>query len=481
MSASAQGHPTRVLALLAATQFAIILDAAIVGVALPSIAAQLDFDGAGRSWIVNAYVLPFGGLLVLAGRTGDRVGRRRVFVAGTALFMAASALGSLAASAHVLVLARAGQGLAAAFVSAAALSLLLATFAPGRGRERALGAWAAVSAAGGATGFLLGGVLVAAFGWRSVFAVNVPIALAIVVIAHRLLAPDAARPRRSAFDLAGAVTLTAGIAGGAFVLVDGGRIGYDSVGVRVLTLMSAALLVAFWAIERRAADPLVPPAVLRSAPVVLANLVAGLITMAVTPMFFFLTLYVQDVLRLGPLAAGLAILPLSVVIATAASRTPRAVARWGTERTLAGGLALLTVGLGLYSRLPLAAAIVPEVLLPSLVAGVGAGTVWVAATSAATAGADGTDAGLYAGLVSTAQQLGSVIGLAVLSVLAAATTGSTDTPSAMAEGLRAGFLGGAVFTAIATLITVTRFVRGPLPRAARPSVSTDRTAGDAGT
>lgn len=358
-------------------------------------------------------------------------------------------------------------------MSAAALSLLLATFSSGQGRDRAIGVWAAVSAAGGATGFLLGGVLVAGFGWRSVFAVNVPIGAAIVILASRFLTHDPARPRQGAIDLAGAAVLTAGIAGGAFALVDGGRIGYDSVAVWVLMLASAALLVAFWTIERRAADPLVPPEVLRSAPVMLANLVAALITMAVTPMFFFLTLYVQDVLGLSPLAAAMSILPLSVVIAMGASRAPHAVARWGTQRTLAAGLALLTVGLWQYSRLPLAAAIVPDVLLPSLVAGVGAGMVWVAATSAATAHADDADAGLYAGLVSTAQQLGSVIGLAMLSAVAATVAGPTETPSTMAEGLRAGFFGGGVLTSVAALITMVSIV---LAASSAHSPPTRRTA-----
>ncbi len=442
------------LALLAATQFCLILDGAVVGVALPAIARDLGFGPSALSWVVNAYILAFGGFLLLGGRAADRLGRRRVFATSAALFAVASALGAVAQSEAWLVAARAGQGLAAAFMSPAALSLLLTVFDDTRSRQHALGIWAGVSAAGGAAGFLVGGVLVETLGWRSVMYTNVPLGIAIAWLAPRLLPASAPVGIRTGFDLAGAASVTAGIALGIFALIDAGEAGWTSHATIVAGALAAALLGAFVRIERRSAGPLVPPAIFRRRSYATANAIAALVTMAVTPMFFFLTLFAQDVLGYSALEAGLAQLPLSLVISGAAIHAPRVIGRVGVHAALAAGLALLGSGMLVFARLPDSADYVPDIVAAFLLLGPGAGTVWVAATAAATSGANAKDSGLYSGIVSTAQQLGSAVGLAVLATVAAAVARHDPTPSALADGLRVGFALGAGLVAAALALTV---------------------------
>lgn len=461
--ASTGSRGNAALWLIAATQFSLILDAAIFGVALPVLAADLHFTPAGLSWVMNAYALLFGGFLLVGGRVADRFGRRRAFIAGAVAFTVASASGAFATSDTWLVAARAAQGLAAAFLSPAALALLLAMSEEGAPRQRALGVWAAVSAAGGAAGFLLGGILVEALGWRSVLYVNVPIGLAIAALAPRLLPGDPPRRHEGSFDLAGAVTVTTGIGLILFGVVASGGAGWASTSVVAPIVAGAALVGMFAVIERRAADPLIPAAIVRRPGFARANVVAALITMAVTPMFFFLALFTQDVLGYSPLEAGLAQLPLSVLIAVAASRAPRLIGRIGATRSLGAGLALLATGMLAFAGLPSAGAYLPDIVVPTVLAGVGAGTVWVAATVAATAGAGERDSGLYSGIVSTSQQLGSAVGLAVLATAAASVQAATPALDAHATGLRTGFALAAALIGVALGLVI--LARRPRPAA----------------
>jgi EmrB/QacA subfamily drug resistance transporter len=443
-----------VLALLAATQFCLILDAAVVGVALPAIARDLGFGPSALSWVVNAYILAFGGFLLLGGRVADRLGRRRVFATSAALFAVASAIGALAQSEAWLVAARAGQGLAAAFMSPAALSLLLTVFEDARSRQHALGIWAGVSAAGGAAGFLIGGVLVEALGWRSVMYANIPLGIGIAWLAPRLLPASAPAGARAGFDVAGAASVTAGLAIGIFALIHAGESGWTSPATLAAGVLAATLLIAFVVIERRSAEPLVPLDIFRRRSYATANGVAALVTMAVTPMFFFLTLFTQDVLGYSALAAGLAQLPLSLAISGAAIVAPRLIGRVGVHAALAAGLVLLASGMLVLARLPDSAGYVPDIVAAFLLVGPGAGTVWVAATAAATAGASAEDSGLYSGIVSTAQQLGSAVGLAILATVAANAAGQDPSTASFAGGLRVGFGMGAGLIAAALALTV---------------------------
>ncbi|WP_449062744.1 MFS transporter [Planomonospora algeriensis] len=330
------------LALLVTTQFVLVLDSTIVGVALPSIARDLDLAQEDLSWVNNAYVLVFGGFLMLGGRLADLAGRRRVFVAGLLLFTLASLAGGLAPTPGVLIACRAVQGLASALVAPAALSLLMTVFPDGTPQEkarrnRALGVYGAVSGAGGAAGMVLGGLLTDGFGWEAVFYVNVPIGVAGALLAPVLLPPGRAGERGGGFDLAGATTVTAGLALLVYVLVGTERNGWASAQTLGLGGLAVALLAAFAWIETRSGQPLVPLGIFRRRTLRGANLVGALIPMGVIPSIFFLTLYTQQVLGFSPLASGLALAPLALSVVLAATTVGRFLARLGLRLATAAG------------------------------------------------------------------------------------------------------------------------------------------------
>src|SRR3954471_3336506 len=312
------GSPARAkglaLALLAATQFVIVLDASIVNVGLPSIGRALDFSQDDLSWVVNAYTLTFGGFLLLGGRLADLLGRRRVFIGGLVLFSLASLGGGLAQSDVWLIVARATQGLGAAIISPAALSLVTTMFAEGAERNRALGVWGAVAGSGGAAGVLLGGVLTQYAGWEWVLFVNVPIGMAVAALAPRLLPESRDSERERVFDATGAVTVTGGLALLVYTLVDANNAGWASTQTLVLGAVSLALLGAFLVVERRTSHPLMPFSIFRLRTLRGADIVGLLIGMALFAMFFFLSLYMQQVLGYDALKAGLAYLPLALNI-----------------------------------------------------------------------------------------------------------------------------------------------------------------------
>ncbi|MET9676610.1 MFS transporter [Streptomyces sp. NPDC006482] len=458
------------LVLLAATQLLLITDTAIVNVALPSVGADLGSGSASLSWVANAYLITFGGLLLLAGRCADLLGHRRVLLAGLALLAAASAAGGLAPGAAALVAARAAQGVGAALAAAAAFALLLLLFPHGPARHRALGAFAAMGGLGGVLGTVLGGVLTELLGWRSTFWLNVLIAAVLAILALRLLDDRPGRPS-GGFDLAGALTATAGTGLVAYALVGGAAFGWTSARTLGAGGAGLALLLAFAAVETRAAAPLVPPQVLARPALRLANVLAALAQTALFPMFFLVSLYLQSVLGYAPLGGGLGLLPLSLVVVAVAPQTGRLLFRIGLHRTMTLGFVLLCAGtLWLALALTADGTFASTVLAPSLLLGAALPLVMVTTNVAATAEAAPEETGLASGLVNTSQQFGSVLGLAVLVAVATSRTEAGDATRAAAEtaGFRAALLTGAAFAALAALLSVRLHLpeRAPAPEEA---------------
>ncbi|GGU00083.1 MFS transporter [Streptomyces lateritius] len=458
--------PRGALALLASTQLLLILDTAIVNVALPSIGQDLGSGSAGLSWVANAYLITFGGLLLLGGRVADLFGHRRLFLGGLGLLAAASALGALAPNASALVAARAVQGIGAALAAAAAFALLLVLFPEGPGRHRALGAFAAMGGLGGVLGTVLGGVLTDVLGWRSTFWLNVVAAVVLLLLGSVRLKGTAHSPTGRGFDLAGALTATGGLGLVAYALVGGAENGRLSAATLGAAGAGLALLAVFAVVENRTAVPLVPPAVLARPSLRLANALSGLAQMTLFPMFFLVSLYLQSVLGYEPLGGGLGLLPLSLVVVAVAPQTGRLILRIGLTRTMTLGFALLCAGtLWLALALTADGTFFSTVLAPSLLLGAALPLVMVTTNVAATAEVAPEETGLASGLVNTSQQFGSVLGLAILVAVAAARTESA-TVAARTTGFRAALFLGATFAAIAALLSVR--LRLPAPATAPP-------------
>src|ERR687896_1243581 len=357
------------LALLAATQFVLILDIAIVTVALPSIGTDLDFATADLSWVINAYALLFGGFLLLGGRMSDLIGRRRMFMAGLVIFTVASLGGALAQSALWLVVARGAQGLGAALVSPAALSIVMTLFREGAERNKALGVWGAVAGSGGAAGAILGGVLTDVFAWQAVLYVNIPVGIAAVALAPRLLPEGRDVGGVRSFDVAGAFSVTAGLALLIYAVVDAPDAGWGSAQTLIVGGIALALIAGFAAIEASAKRPLLPLRTFRHPPPRPANLGAVLTTAAQFPMWFLLTLYTQQVLGYTPLESGLAQLPIALLIVLSAAPAQQLVTRMGPRVPLAAGLLLIAAGLAWFSQVSAGGSFVGDILGPSGVAG----------------------------------------------------------------------------------------------------------------
>ncbi|MEU5159753.1 MFS transporter [Streptomyces sp. NPDC020875] len=442
------------LALLASTQLLLIMDTAIINVALPSIGKELGSGSAGLSWVANAFLITFGGLLLLGGRTADLLGHRRLYLAGLGVLVAASAAGAVAGGTETLIAARAAQGAGAALAAAAAFAQLLTLFPAGPGRHRALGIFAAMGGLGGVTGTVLGGVLTDLLSWRATFWLNVVVGLALAAGALRLLTPGDRRPARG-FDPGGALTATAGLGLLAYALVGAGETGWTAARTLGAAGAGLALLAVFAVIESRIAHPLVPPKVLRRPVLRGANLLSGLAQMALFPMFFLVSLYLQDVLDQSPLAGGLGLLPLSLVVVAVAPRTGALIARLGLLPTMTLGFGLLCAGLGwLALALRSDGTFFSTVFAPSLLLGVALPLVMVTTNVAATADAAPDETGLASGLVNTSQQFGSVLGLAVLVAIATAGLDGGSGASAQTEGFRNALLAGAGIAALAALLSV---------------------------
>jgi EmrB/QacA subfamily drug resistance transporter len=451
------------LALLCFAQFIVVLDASIVNIALPSIGKGLDFSQANLAWVVNAYVLTFGGFLLLGGRMADLLGRRRVFISGLLLVAAASLAAGFAANEGQLIAARAAQGLGAAIISPSALSIVTTMFRDGAERNKALGAWGAVAGAGGAAGVLLGGILTDGLGWEWVLWVNVPVALVVAALSPRLIAETRSESATRHFDAAGAVSVTAGLSLLVYAIVDATDAGWASLQTLGLIGISAALLGAFVGIELRSRAPLMPFRIFRSRTLTGANVVGLLVGGSLFSMFFFITLYMQQVLGYSAIDAGLAYLPLAVSIIIASGIASLLVTRIGFKPVLAAGMVMIAAALAWFSQVSVGGSFTSDILGPSLLAAAGLGFAFVTTTIAAVSGVRAQESGLASGLINTSQQIGGALGLAVLAAIANSRTdhvmaSSSGDPSAhtnaLTEGFQLAFLGGAAIAALGFVLTL---------------------------
>ena len=442
------------LALLCVAQFVVVLDASIVNVALPTIGEALDFSEGNLPWVVNAYVLTFGGFLLLGGRLADLLGRRRVFMAGLVLFAIASLAGGLATNSGQLIAARAVQGLGAAILSPAALSIVATTFRDGAERNKALGIWGAVAGSGGAAGVLLGGVLTETLGWEWVLWVNVPIGIAAAAIAPSLIAETRAEDEVRHFDVAGATTITLGLSAFVFALLDAESAGWGSAQTIGTLVASVLLLGAFVAIERRSRAPLVPFSIFRIRTITGANVVGILVGASLFSMFFFISLYMQQVLGYSPIKAGLSYLPLAVSIILSAGIASQLVTKVGFKPILAAGLGLIALGLIWFTQISANGTYLGDILGPSLLAGIGLGFAFVPVTIAAVSGIPDREQGLASGLINTSQQIGGALGLAVLAAVANGIIGTSRDPAKLVEGFQAAFAVGAGFAILGLIATL---------------------------
>jgi EmrB/QacA subfamily drug resistance transporter len=457
------------LALLCVAQFVVVLDASIVNVALPTIGGALDFSQDDLSWVVNAYVLTFGGFLLLGGRLADLLGRRRVFMGGLILFALASLAGGFAQSEGALIAARAVQGLGAAILSPAALSIVTTTFRDGAERNKALGAWGAVAGSGGAAGVLLGGVLTQYAGWEWVLWVNVPIGIIAALLAPRLIAESRSESATRAFDVAGAFTVTAGLSALVYGLVEAPNAGWGSGQTIGLLAAGVVLLGAFAAVERRSAAPLVPFRIFRLRTLTGANVVGILTGASLFSMFFFISLYMQNVLGYSAIKAGLSYLPLAVSIIVAAGVASQLVTKVGFKAVLAAGMGLIAAGLLWFGQISPSGSFLSDLLGPMLLAAVGLGFAFVPQTIAAVSGIGEHEAGLASGLINTSQQVGGALGLALLSTVAFtqiddAAAGGAPSPAVLTDGYADAFMAGAGL-ALLGLIAALTLIRGRDSRA----------------
>jgi len=461
-----------ILLLLSLVQFMDILDASILNIALPSIKNDLGFSQQSLQWVVNGYILTYGGFLLLGGRMADLLGRRLVLVTGLVVFAGASLAGGLAHSSSLLVGARFAQGLGAAMLSPAALSSLTSTFRSTRDRNTALGVWAAVSGIGGGAGVLFGGLLTEGPGWRWVLFVNAPFAAVAFVGAFALLEKERLRARLASFDALGALLVTGGMLLLVFALVKAPDVGWGATRTIAGLAVAGLMLAAFVANELRVSSPLVPMSILRVRGVAAADATQLVAVAGFLPMFFFLTLYMQTVLHYSPIQTGTAYLPLTGGFIIAASVCSQLFARIGTKPVILAGAVIAAGGLYWLSRIPLDGSYVSDVLPGLLVASVGLGGLFTGATTAANAGVGEDQAGLAAGLLNTGQQLGAALGLAILSALATSRTtsllhaGHDTVAQAATGGYQRALMVGAFFVLAATVVALA----APNRRASEPAV-----------
>jgi EmrB/QacA subfamily drug resistance transporter len=445
----------------------IVLDVTIVGVALPSIREDLDFSETSLAWVVNAYLLTFGGFLLLGGRLGDLFGHRRLFVLGVVLFTAASLACGLANSQAALIGARAVQGLGGAVVSAVALSLIVTLFTEPGERAKAMGVFGFVAAGGGSIGVLLGGILTDAFAWNWIFLVNVPIGIAVIVLSFVVLPGARVSTGNVRLDVAGAVTVTASLMVAVYAIVNGNEVGWTTTRTLGLLAIAGAILVLFLWIESRVETPLVPLALFRLRNLAVSNVVGVLWAAAMFAWFFLSALYLQLVLGYSPLEVGLAFLPSNIIMAAfSVGLSARIVMRFGIRAPLGTGLGLAALGLLLFARAPVDGTFAVDVLPSMILLGIGAGMAFNPVLLAAMGDVPQHEAGLASGVVNTAFMMGGALGLAVLASLAASRTTSLEDSgssglAALAGGYHAAFLVGAIFAGAAAAIGA--FLLRPAP------------------
>jgi len=410
------------LALIITAQFMVVLDVAIVNVALPSIQADLDFSQAGLQWVISAYAILFGGTLLLGGRLADLLGRRRLFVAGLALFALTSLLCGVAWSAGSLIAFRGLQGLGGALLAPAALSLLMTTFTEGRERNVALGVYGAASGSGAAAGVVLGGVLTSYLNWSWIFFVNVPVGLAAIVVTPWLLRESRAELGHRHFDLGGAATVTAGLILLVYALTRATTDGWSSTQTLASLAVSAVLVGTFAVIELRSKYPLLPPRILRLRTLAAANVTMAIVGAVAFSEFFLLTLYLQEVLGYSPMRSGLAFTAFALTVVIVSNVAQLVVARVGVRATLTTGLLLSTASVAVLTRLPLHGTYFSDLFPAFVLGGAGMALSFVPVTIASLTGVDRSDAGVASGLVNTSRQIGGAIGLAAVSAVAATST-----------------------------------------------------------
>lgn len=448
--------PRVVLALACAAQFMVVLDISVVNVALPSIQRSLGFGTADQQWVVNAYALTFAGLLLLGGRLADLYGRRRVFLVGLALFSGASLAGGLANTVGLLIAARAVQGVGAAVLAPATLTVLTATFPEGPGRTRALALWTAVGVAGGTAGNLLGGVLTEYLSWRSILLINVPIGAGAIVLALRYLSGGDRPATRPRLDLAGAVLATLGMTALTYGIARSHDAGWDTLVTVVSLLAGVAALAGFVVVEARFATvPVIPLRLFRARAISLGNVVMLLAGACLNPMWFFLTLSMQNVLHYSPLLTGLGFLPHTVVTILVAARvTPWLMRRVDSRTLIAIGAVLAAIGFAWQCLLTPDSGYLAGILGPAIVFSIGGGLLNTPITTTVTSGVDTADAGAVAGLMNTTKQVGGALGLAVLVTVAGS---HTATPEALSAAYSRAFV------VIAALMVVVAALAFALP------------------
>ncbi len=469
-------HPTIALAVIVCCQLMVVLDATVVNIALPKMQSSLHFSATGLSWIINAYTLTFGGLLLLGGRAGDILGRRRIFIAGILLFTLASLLGGFATAAGWLLAARAGQGVGAALASPTALALITTNFAEGGERTRAFGIYAAVSAAGSGFGLIVGGMLTDWVSWRWVLFINVPIGIAVALLAPRFIQESERHPGR--FDLAGAFTSTGGMAALVYGFIRAASSGWSDRVTVIAFAIAIALLALFVTIEVRASQPIMPLHLFANRDRASAYLIRLLLIASMFGMFFFLTQYVQDVLGFSPLKAGFAFLPMTLALLVSARSVPALLPRFGPKPLTVTGIAITAIGMIWLTRISATSSYFPSILGPMLLFGIGVGFPFVTLTLIALAGVQPRDTGAASGLVNVTQQVGGALGLSILvTVFGTSSRNAARHPLAdasplvqthhiLAHGIGSAFTAGTTFTICALVVAVIAISANP----SRPTV-----------
>ena len=484
------GHrnPWLVLVVVCMAQFMVILDATIVNVALPSIQADLGMSEANLQWVVNAYALTFGGFLLLGGRAGDLAGRKLVFLTGVVIFSSASLGCGIAPNPEFLIVLRGVQGLGAALIAPAALSIITTTFAEGQERTKAMGVWAAIAVGGGAVGLVLGGMLTDWLSWPWIFFVNVPVGIAVFAMAWRLVPESKDEHAHKAFDLAGAVTVTAGLLALVYGIVKAQEKGWTSLHTGGFFTVAFLLLAAFIVIEKRSAEPLVRLSIFRIPTVLSANVTMFLVASGLFAMFFFNTLYLQRVLDYSALKAGLAFLPFTAGIIIGAGLSQSLVPKLGAREVPLIGIPMAIVGLLLFTRLEPSGSYLTDLLPGIMLASIGMGLTFVPVTLIATSGISGDDAGLASGLYNTSQQIGGALGLAILSTFAVsktedvlASTGSAqpspaDQAQALVDGFHVAYVGSAILLALGWLALLVLLKREDVVAVSEGELATEPSA-----
>lgn len=461
-------HPYRwkALGILSLAQFLIILDTSIIGVALPTIQQHFSFSQADLQWIFNAYVIVFGALLLLGGRLSDIIGQKRIFIIGFLTLTIASIIAGLAPSGIVLIIARALQGIGAALIAPSALSMVVSLFGNNRlEMNKAMGFWGASAPAGGTAGVFLGGIITAWIDWSWVFLINVPVGLAVVALTPKLL-PKGVKQKGN-IDYTGALSITGALVLLVYAIVTANDIGWMSVQTISLLSIAGLMFALFLTIQRRKKEPLIPLDIFRIPNLLASNIAMALLGASWIPMWFFLNLYLQQVLNYGPFESGLALLPMTVVIMVLMiSTTPRLMSRFGIKRNLVIGLGLLAAGIAMFTLTPsnsseknTAYTFMLYVLPASLIAALGMSLAYIPVLTAAISNAHKEQTGLASGLVNTSYQIGSALGLAIIVAVASNQTETLDNiglPSieALNGGFHSAFIVGAIISMIATAVVV---------------------------